>query len=127
MTNKITQEERGRIVARAKQIAVDDCHWTPQDESGVNQGVITNTLIEEFGISRDRARSAAAKAIRQLRGEHIKRNRAGSPPNTSLILSAGELAFIQAHYGGEKSRAIHDGLKLLMDNRQPLRIMPEIE
>lgn len=114
MANNITQEERGRILARAKQIAVDDCHWTPQDESGVNQGIITNTLIAEFGISRDRARSAAAKAVRVLRGEAVKYSRSGTPPNTSLVLSADELAFIKEQYGGDKSRAIHDGLKLLM-------------
>lgn len=114
MTNRITQEERGRIIARAKQIAIDDCHWMPQDESGVNQGIITNTLIQEFGISRERARSAAAKAVRQLRGEHVKRSRAGTPPNTSVILTDDELSFINHCYGGQKSRAIHDGLRVLI-------------
>lgn len=105
MTNRITQEERGRIIARAKQLVT---------EYGENVSPITDTLISEFGISRDRARSAAAKAIRLLRGE-ARHNRAGTPPNTSLILSADELAFINATYNGEKSRAIHDGLRLLID------------
>lgn len=65
MTNKITQEERGRIVARAKQLVI---------ERGEEVVIISDILISEFGISRDRARSAAAKAIRQLRGEAIRRS-----------------------------------------------------
>lgn len=47
-----------------------------------------------------------------------KPSRAGTPPNTSMVLSADELAFINQNYDGEKSRAIHDGLKLLM-NKAP--------
>lgn len=112
--NTITSAERDQILSRAKQIAVNDCGWTPTDESGVNHGVITNTLIKEFGISRDRARRLAAKAVRVLRGEAIKKSRAGTPPNTSLVLSAEELSFIKEHYNGEKSKAIHDGLAMLI-------------
>lgn len=114
MPNNITSAEREAILNRAKGIAVNDCGWTLTDESGVNQGVITNTLIAEFGISRDRARRMAAKAVRQLRGAAIKKSRAGTPPNTSLVLSDEELSFIKEHYHGEKSRAIHDGLAMLM-------------
>lgn len=33
---------------------------------------------------------------------------------SNVILGAEELTFIQSRYGGDKSRAIHDGLKLLM-------------
>lgn len=65
MTNHITQEERGRIVARAKQLVT---------ERGEEVAIISDILISEFGISRDRARSAAAKAIRVLRGEAIRRS-----------------------------------------------------
>lgn len=64
MANHITQEERGRIIARAKQLV----------EQHGEVAVISDTLIAEFGISHDRARSAAAKAIRQLRGEAIRRS-----------------------------------------------------
>lgn len=116
--NTITSTERETILNRAKEIAVNDCHWTPQDESGGNQSAITNTLIAEFGISWDRARRMSAKAIRQLRGEAIKKSRAGTPPNTSLVLSNEELSFIKEHYAGEKSKAIHDGLNLLIARNQ---------
>lgn len=68
MANRVTQEERGRIVARAKQLVT---------ENGEIVSVISDALVAEFGISRDRARSAAAKAIRVLRGEAIRR--AGPP------------------------------------------------
>jgi hypothetical protein len=103
MTNKITSEERGRIIARAKELI--------SDPYGDNTAIV-DMLISEFAISRNRAHSATTKAIRLMRGE-TRRSRAGTPPNTSLVLSDDELAFISQHYGGEKSRAIHDGLKLL--------------
>ena len=37
----------------------------------------------------------------------------GTPPNTSLVLTSEELAFIEAH-GLGKSEAVHKGLALLM-------------
>jgi len=37
----------------------------------------------------------------------------GTPPNTSLILTPDELAFIDEHYGGSKSAGIHTALALL--------------
>lgn len=42
-------------------------------------------------------------------------NKPGTPPNTSLVLSKEELAFIAQHYNGSKSAAIHAALKLLME------------
>jgi len=66
--------------------------------------------------------SHESEARSEMDGEKITYNfnvtpvsRPGTPPNTSLVLSADELAFIKQHYGGDKSRAVHDSLKMLMN------------
>jgi hypothetical protein len=41
----------------------------------------------------------------------------GGVPNTHLVLTAEELAFIQAHYDGSKSQAIHEAMVLLMKRK----------
>lgn len=80
------------------------------------QGYAVKTAVGTSYYSQ-RERPIAFKHFRNemKHSEHIKRSRAGTPPNTSLVLSADELEFISQEYGGEKSRAIHDGLKLLRD------------
>lgn len=59
MANRITQEERGQIIARAKQLTVD---------RGEAHDLIRDMLIDEFGISPARAKSAITHAIMQIRG-----------------------------------------------------------
>lgn len=43
-------------------------------------------------------------------------NRPGTPPNTSLILTDDELAYINQQFGGGKSAAIHAALGAMMEN-----------
>lgn len=38
----------------------------------------------------------------------------GTPPNTSIVLTAQEIAFIERRYNGSKSQAIHQGLAAIM-------------
>lgn len=40
--------------------------------------------------------------------------KSGTAPNTSIVLTAGEIEFINQHYNGSKSAAIHKALELLM-------------
>jgi hypothetical protein len=58
MANRVTKAERKRIYQRAKQLRL----------SGIaNSNELTDALVNEFGISRERARSAAAKVLRRER------------------------------------------------------------
>lgn len=43
-------------------------------------------------------------------------NKPGTRPNTSIVLTADELAFIAHKFNGKKSAAIHAGLRLLMQS-----------
>lgn len=43
----------------------------------------------------------------------VQQKRGGTAPNASLILTADELAFIEAQFGGSKSAAIHAALAAL--------------
>ena len=63
--------------------------------------------------SEDQVRRALRKAIRKCFS--LPRPRSGSKPNTSMVLSEEEIAFIEHAYGGRRSEAIHKGLKLLME------------
>lgn len=45
-----------------------------------------------------------------------KSPRAGTKPNTSIVLTQEELGFIERKLGGSKSAAIHEALRRLMDN-----------
>lgn len=54
MANHITQEERGRIIARAKQLV---------EQHGEAYDLIITTLVDEFGISRARANTAVCHAV----------------------------------------------------------------
>ena len=63
----------------------------------------------DSGIQREMRRKIAARAARLL----LPKSRAGTPPNTSVILTDEELRFINSCYGGQKSKAIHDGLSVL--------------
>lgn len=81
-------------------------------QSGVTDFHIISQQLDH-AIEREKRNKIAAKVAR-LMGGH-KPSRAGTPPNTSVVLSDKELSFIKDHYGGEKSRAIHDGLALLMN------------
>ena len=55
-----------------------------------------------------------------------------SRPNTSFVMSKPELAFVNAHFNGSKSAAIHAGLGELMKNtteeqaRQRIENTPEL-
>lgn len=77
MTNRVTQEERESILARAKQLLA--LHGKTAADR------ISDTLITEFNISPARARSAMAKAILLSRGEAMRhggqRPGAGRPTN----------------------------------------------
>lgn len=44
-------------------------------------------------------------------------NKPGTPPNTSLILTDAELAFIEQHFNGSKSAAIHAALGAMMNTQ----------
>jgi hypothetical protein len=50
----------------------------------------------------------------------------GTPPNTSLILTPDELAFIDEHFGGSKSAAIHAGLAALKRMRLEPKPSPAV-
>lgn len=80
-------------------------------QSGVTDFHIISQKLDH-AIQREQRNKIAAKVARLLGGP--KPHQPGTPPNTSLVLSADELTFIQDRYGGEKSRAIHEGLRLLM-------------
>lgn len=79
-------------------------------QSGVDNRFEVAKLLDH-SIQREMRFKIAAKAARALNNNP---NRAGTPPNTSVILTDEELAFIQTCYGGQKSQAIHDGLRLLI-------------
>ena len=63
----------------------------------------------------DQIRRALRKAVRQK--FQLLRPAAGSPPNTSVVLSAQEILFIKRKFGGSRSKAIHAGLALLMEGK----------
>jgi hypothetical protein len=63
MVNRVTKAERERIYRRAKQLRL----------SGVaSMNELTNVLMDEFNISRERARSAAGKVLRRERWHVIQ-------------------------------------------------------
>mgnify|MGYP003512897067 FL=1 len=45
-----------------------------------------------------------------------KASRAGTKPNTSIVLTPEELDYIERKFGGSKSAAIHEALRRLMNN-----------
>lgn len=79
-------------------------------KSGVDNRFEVAKLLDH-SIQREMRFKIAAKAARSLNNDSADR---GTPPNTSVVLTNEELAFIRTCYGGQKSRAIHDGLRLLI-------------
>lgn len=78
-------------------------------QSGLDRFEVAKLL--DHSIQREMRFKIAAKAARSMNNDSVDR---GTPPNTSVVLTVEELAFIKTCYGGQKSRAIHDGLKLLI-------------
>lgn len=62
-------------------------------------------------IQRETRKRIAAKACYHINHPTL---RSGTAPNTSVILNDRELEFINNHFDGSKSAAIHAGLKLLI-------------
>lgn len=79
-------------------------------QSGVDDRFEVAKLLDH-NIQREMRFKIAAKAARSLNNDSVDR---GTPPNTSVVLTNEELAFIKTCYGGQKSKAIHDGLRLLV-------------
>ena len=73
-------------------------------------------LQEQVPEATDRQASRALHtAIRKRLGEPTPRS--GTAPNTHLVLSEDELAFIEECFEGSKSAAVHAALALLMQGR----------
>lgn len=79
-------------------------------QSGVDDRFEVAKLLDP-SIQREMRFKIAAKAARMFNNDSVNR---GTPPNTSIVLTSEEIAFIKTCYGGQKSKAIHDGLKLLI-------------
>jgi hypothetical protein len=65
VVNLVTDAERSRLVAKAKRLV----------KAGYPLRLVEDTLVEQDGISRGRARSYATKALRLIRGEQRKKSR----------------------------------------------------
>lgn len=74
----------------------------------------TDRQVARVGTEAE-ARTWVATKMEQNKARPDDTKRAGSKPNTSIILTDDELAFIDRRYGGSKSAAIHEGLRRLME------------
>lgn len=98
-----------------------------------NQALNLDRKIKDARRNRDTAALAAALAEASQLIEEMRpyfqnmglpqpepRKRAGTAPNTSVILTDAELRFIEEQFGGSKSAAIHEALQRLITEAKRL-------